>query len=200
MSTASSGTVVDPAASVVDADPTLESLILESDPSIAEGATADAAAVAVDDADAVNEEGDPILLLSQDQISRLQNVLQSEEAKGMLGQDLMADILSGSSADSVAGGGMEGEASQMSAAPSTGSDDFDDARQAESGQEVKKVAKGPPKRRSQRQIDRELKEEADRIRLENQALMRKEQEEAERMKKGEEESQESENVPSPAKG
>ena len=38
--------------------------------------------------------------------------------------------------------------------------------------------KGPPKRRSQRQIDREMKEEADRIRLENQAMMKKEREEA----------------------
>ena len=43
--------------------------------------------------------------------------------------------------------------------------------------------KAAPKRRSQRQLDKEMKEEAERIRLENQALMKKEREEQERQSK-----------------
>ncbi len=39
-----------------------------------------------------------------------------------------------------------------------------------------------PKRRSQRQLDKEMKEEAERIRLENQQLMLKERVEADRTK------------------
>ena len=40
--------------------------------------------------------------------------------------------------------------------------------------------KKAPARRSQRQLDKEMKEEAERIRLENQALMKKEREEQEK--------------------
>ena len=43
--------------------------------------------------------------------------------------------------------------------------------------------KKAPARRSQRQLDKEMKEEAERIRLENQALMKKEREEQEKQSK-----------------
>ncbi len=206
-------------APVVDADPGLESLIL-SDPAIADGAaTATTGATGATGATgpgpgqqthppppsgaastaSVAAVGDPILLLSQDQISRLENVLQSEEAKGMLdvvlageesgaavavaaaaaGQDLnMVDILVSTGSEDLGGsleGGEEGDESKPS-----GSDNPEEG--GSSSDHLARKKGHQPQRRSQRQIDKEMKEEAERIRLENQARMKKEQEEAERKK------------------
>lgn len=64
---------------VIDADPNLESLI-EGDPSVVVGTHSEA-----DDQEELAAAKNPILLLDQDQISQLENVLQSAEARGMLG-------------------------------------------------------------------------------------------------------------------
>jgi len=81
----------------------------------------------------------PMLLLDQDQMMKLESVLQSDEARNILG-------------DTCDGGGEE---------------------ENEEG----KVAggQGGPTRRSQRQVDRETRQTADKIRAENQELMRKEE-------------------------
>ena len=115
---------------VIDADPTLESLI-EDDPS---------------SAIIVNPN-----ILDQDQFSRLENVLQSVEAKEML---MNIDFEPG----------IEDEVTK------------EEIREEQQQQQQQQQQQSPPKRRSQRQIDKDLKEEAERIRLENQALMMKEKE------------------------
>ena len=102
----------------------------------------------------------PIMMLDQEQINRLENVLRSEEAKDFLGEVLanpnpnLGDFLNPSSMDVVG--------------PPPPLIPNSDILQTE--------ADNKNKRRSQRQIDRELKEEAERIRRENQALLKKEKE------------------------
>ena len=83
----------------------------------------------------------PILMLDQDQMMKLESVLQSDEAKNILGDTSGDD---GGSSGGEKGGGKVG---------------------GQSG----------PTRRSQRQVDRETRQTADKIRAENQEIMRKEE-------------------------
>ena len=109
---------------------------------------------------------DPILMLDQEQINRLENVLRSEEAKDFLGEVLsnanpnesLGDFLSPS--EVLASNVSEALESEGSSSANTNKSNEDKKN----------------KRRSQRQIDRELKEEAERIRKENQELLKKEKE------------------------
>ena len=70
---------------VIDADPNLESLI-EGDPSVVVGTHSEE-----DANEELADPKNPILLLDQDQISQLENVLQSAEARGMLGDVIGQD-------------------------------------------------------------------------------------------------------------
>jgi hypothetical protein len=176
---------------VVDADPGLESLILQeagSSNDQREGAET-----------ATDPESVPILLqLDQDQISKLENVLRSEEAKEMDIKGILvdqddpeeiqedSDQLDTSLADILAAGEaghLRDELVEESESALSGSGEPQTST-ASSPAPEKKAAGAPrdqkaPKRRSQRQIDKEMREEAEKIRLENQALMKKEKEEEE---------------------
>jgi len=171
-------------AAVVDADPGLEDLILG-------GAAADE--------DVVAAAANPILLqLDQEQIKNLENALRSEEAKGIMdgeGQNGDEDLednednqLDTSLADILAAGEAEGEAlhedmedasaKESALAPLESVTSSAAASPGPASPAAKVVSQGPPKRRSQRQQDKEIREEAEKIRLENLELMRKEREDA----------------------
>ncbi len=155
---------------IVNAPPDLEESIMAVAAGSKDGAATAAAAA-----------GNPILMLDQDQISQLESVLSSDEAKSMLGVEA---LMVGDDGDIVLG-----------EAPGPGvKDDLEEdvggqimmqleqpeaQNQQQQPQSPKKSKTAPPKRRSQRQMDKEMKEEAERIRLENQALMKKEREEQE---------------------
>ena len=128
----------------------------------------------------------------QDEIKRLENVLQSEEARNVLGDVFEATnnedpetalvivsyclavkihctriaMISHFQLDMT--GDSVGDLALSSPPPlipaSTTSTSDSDAKTSEAGNNKK-----APKRRSQRQIDKEMKEEAERIRMENQA-------------------------------
>ncbi len=158
---------------LVDADPGLESLIM-ADPNIATSTSRQGTS------------GNPIMMLDQDQLSQLESVLQSEEGKGMLAEVITSQgqiVVAAPPAD-VAEAQAESPAQKKE--DSEGGDASSRPEEQErAGQKSQKSS--PPKRRSQRQIDREMKEEAERIRLENQARMKKEEEEAKKTATGDEE-------------
>ena len=88
-----------------------------------------------------------MLQLDQDQMMKLESVLQSDEAKNILG-----DI------------------NEVPAAGESSEKDSETVSQAEEQQEVEVG----PMRRSQRQVDRETRQTAEKIRAENQEIMRRE--------------------------
>merc|ERR1711935_40844 len=120
---------------------------------------------------------DPILLLDQEQINRLENVLRSEEAK-----DILGDVLSNAANNPNESLGdfltPTEEAAVSGLLPNTGSATAEMAGKFENlTTETNPIAPAARKTRqtrtSQRQLDRELKEEAERIRKENQLLLKK---------------------------
>ena len=100
---------------------------------------------------------DPILqILDQEQINRLENVLRSDEAKDFLGE-----VMSNNSGNNDIG-------------------EFLNPSEVQFQPEQESDKSKANKRRSQRQIDKELKEEAERIRKENQEIMKKERDDMRR--------------------
>ena len=130
-----------------------------------------------------------ILMLDQEQINRLENVLSSEEAKNFLGGVL-------SNPDTDPNEGLESLINSSIAIPP----EFADIgpppplipnsevikESATTAAEENKKGGGGNRRKSQRQIDRELKEEAERIRKENQEMEKKEKEALRRNSQNEE--------------
>merc|ERR1712086_767809 len=123
---------------------------------------------------------DPILLLDQEQINRLENVLRSEEAK-----DILGDVLSNAANNPNESLGdfltPTEEAVVSGLLPHTGSATAEMAGKfenltTETNPKAAATRKTRQTRTSQRQLDRELKEEAERIRKENQLLLKKEKE------------------------
>ena len=122
---------------------------------------------------------DPILMLDQDQITKLENVLRSEEAKDFLGEVLanpgsnpnesLGDFLTPTSGAEPAVGPPP---------PLIPNDEVKEQIQQENAKNKSN------RRKSQRQLDREIKEEAERIRKENQLLLKKEKEAMRRQSRG----------------
>eukprot|EP00095_Tigriopus_kingsejongensis_P011119 maker-scaffold645_size120276-snap-gene-0.30 protein:Tk11119 transcript:maker-scaffold645_size120276-snap-gene-0.30-mRNA-1 annotation:"death-inducer obliterator 1" len=116
------------------------------------------------------------ILLDQEQISQLESVLQSSEAKDMLGPAMLGagpldHILDGE--DDLADLESDLEPTELHPdhlSASNSGQAGEDTASSSAGSPVK----GPPKRRSQRQMDKEMKEEAERIRSENQVLFQRE--------------------------
>merc|ERR1711860_481154 len=162
---------------------TLQSIIDSNQPSATvtfvrvSGAGNDAEAVGTPPADTVPE--DPILMLDQDQITKLENVLRSEEAKDFLDEVLsnpgtnpnesLGDFLTPTTAETVG-----------PPPPLIPNDEVKEQLQQENDQTKSKSNR----RKSQRQLDRELKEEAEKIRKENQKMLKKEKEAMRRGEKG----------------
>lgn len=117
----------------------------------------------------VETSADPILMLDQEQINRLENVLRSEEAKGFL-----SEMVTNNPNPNESIGDFLNPTEVMNPTSSSAIE------------EPKIKGFGKNKRRSQRQIDRELKEEAERIRKENQELLKKEKEAMRRQSLGQE--------------
>ena len=119
-----------------------------------------------------------ILMLDQEQINRLENVLSSEEAKNFLGGVL-------SNPDTDPNEGLESLINNSIAIPPEFADigpppplipNSEVIKESATTAEENKKGGGGNRRKSQRQIDRELKEEAERIRKENQEMEKKEKE------------------------
>ena len=119
-----------------------------------------------------------ILMLDQEQINRLENVLSSEEAKNFLGGVL-------SNPDTDPNEGLESLINSSIAIPPEFADigpppplipNSEVIKESATTAEENKKGGGGNRRKSQRQIDRELKEEAERIRKENQEMEKKEKE------------------------
>lgn len=115
------------------------------------------------------------IILDQEQISQLESVLQSTEAKDMLGHVMLSDehgpldhILASELAPDLNATGDSMSFEHSPQRPT--SPDVSESRPAVES------TPGRPKRRSQRRMDKEIKEEAERIRMENQALLKKEKE------------------------
>merc|ERR1711976_1152838 len=114
---------------------------------------------------------DPILLLDQEQINRLENVLRSEEAK-----DILGDVLSnaGNNPNESLGDFLtptDEVTAVASTLPHLVPTPETEIKQVQPEEEKVPETKAKLSRRtrtSQRQLDRELKEEAERIRKENQ--------------------------------
>ena len=131
-----------------------------------------------------------ILMLDQEQINRLENVLSSEEAKNFLGGVL-------SNPDTDPNEGLESLINSSIAIPPEfadigpppplipNSEVIKESATITAAEEIKKGG-GGNRRKSQRQIDRELKEEAERIRKENQEMEKKEKEALRRNSQNEE--------------
>merc|ERR1711953_586598 len=121
---------------------------------------------------------DPILMLDQDQITKLENLLRSEEAKDFLGEVLstpgsnpnesLGDFLTPATAEAVG-----------QPPPLIPNDEIKEQLQQD---QTKSKSNW---RKSQRQLDRELKEEAEKIRKENQKMLKKEKEAMRRQSRGE---------------
>ncbi len=143
--------------------------------------------VSGNEGDGAGSEGNPeiddkdsnaILMLDQEQISRLETIINSEEAKGLLGEDTSREAVATGLGDLLNIG--------------SSGDDIDPAigppppliPNTEVKQKAMQEAKNSKKsqgvfqqcRKSQRQIDRELKEEANRIRKENLEMEKREKE------------------------
>ena len=146
----------------------------------------------VDNAGAVPE--DPILMLDQDQITKLENVLRSEEAKDFLGEVLSNP---GSNPNESLGDFLTPAPDTVGPPPPLIPND-EVKEQLQQEQKTKSN-----RRKSQRQLDRELKEEAEKIRKENQKMLKKEKEAMRRQSRGgeitppEEEKSESIDTPPP---
>ena len=133
-----------------------------------------------------SDDKNPIMMLDQDQINSLENVLRSNpEAKSLLDQVL-------SNPDNNPNEGLENILTQST---TTNNPEFaliGPPPPLIPNSEVLKEAtednkKNNNRRKSQRQLDRELKEEAERIRKENQEILKKEKEAMRRDSKGSEE-------------
>ena len=128
-----------------------------------------------------------ILMLDQEQINRLENVLSSEEAKNFLGGVL-------SNPDTDPNEGLESLINSSIAIPPEFADIGPPPPLIPNSEVIKEAANtaeenkkgGGNRRKSQRQIDRELKEEAERIRKENQEMEKKEKEALRRNSQNEE--------------
>ena len=127
-----------------------------------------------------------ILMLDQEQINRLENVLSSEEAKNFLGGVL-------SNPDNNPNEGLESLINSSIAIPPEFADIGPPPPLIPNSEVIKEAAiaaeenkKGGNRRKSQRQLDRELKEEAERIRKENQEMEKKEKEALRRNSQNEE--------------
>merc|ERR1712083_22582 len=110
-------------------------------------------------------------ILDQEQINRLENVLRSEEAK-----DILGDVLSnaGNNPNESLGDFLTPTDVVSIATPPVSSTEVE--QQPEQVHEETKPKNTRRTRTSQRQLDKELKEEAERIRKENQELLKKEKE------------------------
>merc|ERR1712110_938916 len=115
---------------------------------------------------------DPILLLDQEQINRLENVLRSEEAK-----DILGDVRSkaGNNPNESLGDFLTPSDDVGSTVVPTLETEIDPQPEEEKVPETK-AKRTLRTRTSQRQLDRELKEEAEKIRKENQKLLKEEKE------------------------
>ena len=132
----------------------------------------------------------PILMLDQDQINRLENVLSSDEAKSFLGEVLanpdnnpnqsLGDILT--SGQTNVSNLTNPEFALIGPPPPLipNSEVLNSPSPASSNAKKNNANR----RKSQRQIDRELKEEAERIRKENQEILKKEKEAMKKDAKG----------------
>eukprot|EP00094_Tigriopus_californicus_P008912 TCALIF_08588-PA protein Name:"Similar to DIDO1 Death-inducer obliterator 1 (Homo sapiens)" AED:0.11 eAED:0.11 QI:369/0.66/0.5/1/0.88/0.9/10/0/1492 len=115
------------------------------------------------------------ITLDQEQISQLESVLQSTEAKDMLGHVMLSDehgpldhiLTSELTPDLTA----STNPLEFNVSPERPASPVNEPRPTTS-----ETVQGRPKRRSQRRMDKEIKEEAERIRMENQALLKKEKE------------------------
>ena len=120
---------------------------------------------------------DPILMLDQDQITKLENVLRSEEAKDFLGEVLANP---GSNPNESLGDFLTPTTAEPAVGPPPPLIPNDEVKE-----QIQQEAKNKSNRRkSQRQLDREIKEEAERIRKENQLLLKKEKEAMRRQSRG----------------
>ena len=136
----------------------------------------------------------PILMLDQEQINRLENVLSSDEAKSFLGEVLanpdnnpnqsLGDILTSTGQTNVSNLTTNPEFALIGPPPPLipNSEVLDNSLTSSSTSNTKK--NNANRRKSQRQIDRELKEEAERIRKENQEILKKEKEAMKKDAKG----------------
>ena len=136
----------------------------------------------------------PILMLDQEQINRLENVLSSDEAKSFLGEVLanpdnnpnqsLGDILTSTGQTNVSNLTTNPEFALIGPPPPLipNSEMLDNSLTSSSTSNTKK--NNANRRKSQRQIDRELKEEAERIRKENQEILKKEKEAMKKDAKG----------------
>ena len=118
---------------------------------------------------------DPILMLDQDQITKLENVLRSEEAKDFLGEVLSNP---GSNPNESLGDFLTPAPETVGPPPPLIPND-EVKEQLQQEQKTKSN-----RRKSQRQLDRELKEEAEKIRKENQKMLKKEKEAMRRQSRG----------------
>ena len=121
---------------------------------------------------------DPILMLDQDQITKLENVLRSEEAKDFLGEVLSTP---GSNPNESLGDFLTPATAEAVGPPPPLIPNDEIKEQLQQDQTKSKSNR----RKSQRQLDRELKEEAEKIRKENQKMLKKEKEAMRRQSRGE---------------
>ena len=119
---------------------------------------------------------DPILMLDQDQITKLENVLRSEEAKDFLGEVLANP---GSNPNESLGDFLPPTAADPAVGPPPPLIPNDEVKE-----QIQQGKNKSNRRKSQRQLDREIKEEAERIRKENQLLLKKEKEAMRRQSRG----------------
>ena len=119
---------------------------------------------------------DPILMLDQDQITKLENVLRSEEAKDFLGEVLSNP---GTNPNESLGDFLTPAVGPPP--PLIPNDEVKEQLQEEQQSNTKSKSN---RRKSQRQLDRELKEEAEKIRKENQKMLKKEKEAMRRQSRG----------------
>ena len=143
--------------------------------------------VSGNEGDGAGSEGNPeiddkdsnaILMLDQEHISRLETIINSEEAKGLLGEDTSREAVATGLGDLLNIGSSGDDINPAIGPPPPlipNTEVKEKAMQEAKNSKKSKVA-SQQRRKSQRQIDRELKEEANRIRKENLEMEKREKE------------------------